>query len=174
MDVKQTSESVVGAALARRQTALWIIAILLAVIATCLVTKSPSINPIQTAFADGQVAGARGIYAFIGPLDKNRTGLWMMDVDAGNVWVYEYMPVTRRLRLAAARSFVYDRYLEDYNCESPTIDDIRLLLDRQRQIKNRKLGFGGNVDDGDAGAALGSHVPVKPIDPDDEDEERSP
>ena len=149
----------------RRQTALWIIAILLAVIATTLLTQSRSPMSIQSAFADGQVAGARGIFAFIGPLDKNRTGLWMIDVDAGNAWVYEYMPVTRKLRLAAARSFVYDRYLEDYNCDSPTLDEIRVLLDRQRSVKNRNMGLGAPGDD-DVGAALGVHVPIQPIGPD--------
>lgn len=149
----------------RRQTALWIIAILLAVIATTLLTQQRGPLSIQSAFADGQVAGARGIFAFIGPLDKNRTGLWMMDVDAGNVWVYEYMPVTRKLRLAAARSFVYDRYLEDYNCDSPTLDEIRVLLDRQRSVKNRNMGLGAPGDD-DVGAALGVLVPIQPIGPD--------
>ena len=48
------------------------------------------------------MAGARGIFAFTGQIDQNRFGLFMMDVDSSNVWCYEYLPGSRKLKLVAA------------------------------------------------------------------------
>ncbi len=152
-------------------TALWLIVVLLAVIATSLLMRpAGNFSLLQRAYGDSQMAGARGIYAFIGPLDKNRTGLWMMDVDAGNVWVYEYLASTRKLRLAAARSFVFDRYLEDWNCDEPTLEEVKLMLDRARRSKNRIGGLAGSDDNDETG--LGIHVPIDPLDVDRKEEDR--
>lgn len=136
----------------------WIIAGLLAIIAAGLWTRSTDYQVLPEALAQAPMAGARGIFAFTGPLDKNRTGLWMMDVDAGNVWVYEYLPATRKLRLAAARSFLFDRYLQDYNCDEPSIEQVRIMLDRERRAKNRTAGVGADPDD-DGNPILGIQVP---------------
>jgi hypothetical protein len=130
---------------AQRQTVLWIIAILLAVIATCLLTRS-DLSFVKPAFGDSSIAGARGIFAFTGQLDKNRYGLFMMDVDNASVWCYEYLPGTRKLKLVAARSFNFDRYLEDYQTDEPSPEQVRIMLNRQREAKNRNNGYTG--DDG--------------------------
>lgn len=152
-------------------TALWLIVVLLAVIATSLLMRpAGGFSLLQRAYGESQMAGARGIYAFIGPLDKNRTGLWMMDVDAGNVWVYEYLASTRKLRLAAARSFVFDRYLEDWNCDEPTLEEVKLMLDRARRSKNRISGVAGSDANDESG--LGIHVPTDPLDVDGKAEKR--
>src|SRR4051812_13940851 len=100
---------------APRQTVHWIIAGLLAVIATALILKNDGLFPANTALAQSTgMLGARGLFAFTGQLDRDKYGLWMMDVDAGTVWCYEYNPVKKRMRLAAARSFRWDRYLENH------------------------------------------------------------
>ena len=95
----------------RQTTVLWIIALLLAVIATALLTRGSSPFSLPQAHGDAPMAGARGIFAFTGQIDRNRFGLFMMDVDSSNVWCYEYLPGSRKLKLVAARSFLYDRYL---------------------------------------------------------------
>lgn len=144
----------------RQPTVLWVIAILLAVIATALIMGPGGRSVlIPSAYAEGPMAGARGIYAFTGPLDKNSYGLFMMDVDARTVWVYQYLPATRKLRLAAARSFDFDRYLEDYNNDSPTLDEVRGMLDDQRRIRERREreGEGGGEHE-----ALGITIPGVP------------
>jgi len=104
------------------------------------------------------MAGAKGVFAFTGQLDKNSYGLFMMDVDAGNVWVYEYVPTTRRLRLAAARSYIYDRYLEDLMNEEPLPEQVRQLLERQRQSKHRISGGLGTTP-GATGVAVPDAMP---------------
>ena len=131
------------------QTVLWLIAILLAVIATTLIVRPNGPWGVEAAFANSPMVGARGIYAFTGQLDKNSYGLFMMDVDARTVWVYQYLPATRKMKLVAARSFKYDNYLESYNCDGPTEDEVRGLLDEQQRIRDRKErgGVGPNAGD---------------------------
>lgn len=127
------------------QTALWIIAILLSIIATALIVRSPGPFAVQPAFGDAPMVGARGIFAFTGQLDKNSYGLFMMDVDARTVWCYQYLPATRKLKLVAARNFDYDRYLKDYNNDVPTYQEVIGLVNDERRIAERNER-GGNAD----------------------------
>lgn len=117
------------------QTVLWIIAILLAVIAVGLWTRPP-VDLLPSALAQGQpLAGARGVYAFTGQLDANRSGLFMLDVDQGTIWCYELenQGGTRKLRLVAARTWLYDRYLQDFNCAPPDFRMVQKLVAEQRK-----------------------------------------
>ena len=63
----------------------------------------------------------------------------MVDVDAGNVWCYEYVPEKSKLRLVAGRSFLYDRYLEEFNTDSPTPSEVAQLVDRMRAHKASRV-----------------------------------
>ncbi|HSW44800.1 MAG TPA: hypothetical protein VLM89_04450 [Phycisphaerae bacterium] len=125
-----------------RQTALWLIAVLLAVIATVLLLRWDETTLTRSAWAQtmntgaGPGAGARGIYAFTGQLDSRAFGLFMLDVDSGTVWCYEMVrnrssdPIY--MRLVAARSWLYDRYLEEFNTAPPTPTEVRQLVEQQR------------------------------------------
>ena len=144
-----------------RQTVLWVIAILLAVIATVLVTRSTEPWVVQRAYGDSPMAGARGVFAFTGQLDKNHYGLFMMDVDTSNIWCYEYLPGTRKLKLVAARSFRYDRYLEDYNNDALSPRQVQVLLKEQNRIEDRIEGGGVAPEDGEE-EALGTEIPGFP------------
>ena len=99
-----------------RQTVLWVIAVLLAVIATALVLRLDDRGRNGAAFAQSTTRlGARGIFAFSGQLTRSSYGLFILDVDAGTIWCYEYTRGSAgpRLQLVAARSWFYDRYLEE-------------------------------------------------------------
>ena len=80
------------------------------------------------------LAGARGIFAFTGPLERDQYGLFMLDVDQGTIWCYAFDTVggTRKLRLVAARTWVYDRYLQDFNCAPPDFRSVQKLVSEQR------------------------------------------
>ena len=79
--------------------------------------------------------GARGVFAFSGQLSKNSYGIFMIDVDAMTLWAYEYQPQKECLRLAAARTWRYDRYLENHNgCDLPP-DAVEKLVEDQRQFR---------------------------------------
>ncbi|MBX7106647.1 MAG: hypothetical protein K1X57_21410, partial [Gemmataceae bacterium] len=149
----------------RQTTVLWIIALLLAVIATALLTRGNNPFALPQAHGDAPMAGARGIFAFTGQIDRNRFGLFMMDVDSSNVWCYEYLPGTRKLKLVAARSFLYDRYLDDYETEEPSPRQVKGMLEKQRQAVGRNNGFADAGDDVDAAKAIDTNEPVNTVAP---------
>lgn len=139
---RQRAVAVAQAAPQQRQTVLWIIAILMAIIATALIVR-PGTSLIQPAHANPSMLGARGIFAFTGQLDENSYGLFMMDVDSSNVWVYQYQPGRQQLKLVAARSFLYDRYLEEHKNDPDTAPSvIKGMLEAQRRNKARLSGGG--------------------------------
>ncbi len=161
MEQLRRTEAAVVAVPQQRQTVLWIIAILLAIIATVLVVRPGDAFMVQRAYGDAPMAGARGVFAFTGQLSKNQYGLFMMDVDTSNIWCYEYLPGTRKLKLVAARSFRWDRNLEEWCNDEPTLDQVRTELNRQNRINDRIDG-GGVTSDEDDGEALGTSIPGFP------------
>jgi len=115
-------------------TAQWLIAVLLAFVAGLLWTRAPG-GAGPTAFAQQPpLVGARGVYAFTGQLDHNRFGLFMLDIEQGTIWCYEIDNVNgvRKLRLIAARSWIYDRYLRDFNCAGLSYKQVQELVAQER------------------------------------------
>ncbi len=116
---------------------LWIIAVLLAFIAGRFAFQDAS-GPTLSALAQaGPLAGARGVYAFSGQIDRNRWGLFMLDIEQGTVWCYamDTENATPKMRLIAGRSWIYDRYLRDFNGAPPTVADIQQLVAIQRDAR---------------------------------------
>ncbi len=123
--------------------ALWIIAVLLGVIASAMWTRGLGGGFLPQALAQNQArAGARGVFAFSGQIDHNRFGLFMLDVDQGTIWCYEIDNAggTRKLRLIAARTFIYDRYLKDFNCDEPSFRMVQKLVAQQRNEADDDAG----------------------------------
>ena len=119
----------------------WVIATALVVIAACLAPR-PGGLPIDSVALGQPVSsgGARGIFAFSGQLSKGSHGIFMVDVDAMTLWVYEYLPQKGCLRLAAARTWRYDRYLENHNlCDLPP-NVVEQMVEQQRQIRLKASG----------------------------------
>ncbi len=96
------------------------------------------VNSIDIPSAIGQQGrpvSAGGIMAFTGQITKDDYGIIMVDVDAGTIWLYQYQKPGNQLKLLAARSWLYDRYLEDYNCASPKPSEISQLIANLQQKK---------------------------------------
>lgn len=149
----------------QNQTVLWVIAVLLAIIATALVLRTDLPFSAKPAFGDSPRYGAGGIFAFTGQIDRNSYGLFMMDVDNSTIWCYQYVPSMGRLRLVAARSYMYDRYLEDFKCDKDTNPDaIRKMLEHERDLKNRVSTGGGAseipLEEGDITTDVGPAQPA--------------
>lgn len=80
-------------------------------------------------------AGARGVFAFTGQLTKSTFGVYLVDVDAMTMWTYEYEPARSCLRLVSARTWRYDRYLENYNtCNLPP-EVVEKMIEDQRAYR---------------------------------------
>ena len=134
------SGPVVAVAPPAPQTVWWAMTVVLAVIATALVMRLDDAVFSRSVLAQAggtsvlPMAGARGIYAFSGPLSSKSNGLFMVDVDTGTVWCYELergRDNETRLRLVAARSWIFDRYLEEFNVASPTPSEVQAMVQRQ-------------------------------------------
>jgi hypothetical protein len=143
---KTTVSALVPAALPRRQTVHWIIAMLLAIIATTLITRRDDMGFLRSAFAQStgmprpNLEGGRGIYAFTGQVSRSTYGLFMLDVDTGTVWCYELdrggpNRDEPTLNLIAARSWVYDRYLEEFNTGDPIPSVVKQKVQQQRSTR---------------------------------------
>jgi len=79
------------------------------------------------------IVGARGLYMMPAQLGPTAWGVYLMDVDSQTITVYRAVPDTSRLKLMAARSYRYDRFLEDVNNDTPTPRDVQKLVEAQRQ-----------------------------------------
>lgn len=132
-------------AVRQQQPILWLIAGLLAIIAVALIFGSSNLSPLNLALAQpmpnrGGLEGARGIYAFTGQLSARTYGLFMVDVDSGTVWCYEIQRLPgagnkgeqTQLKLVAARSWLFDRYLEEFNTGEPIPSEVRDMIQAQR------------------------------------------
>ncbi len=79
--------------------------------------------------------GARGVFAFSGQFSKSTYGVYVVDVDAMTIWSYEQQPQKGCLRLASARTWRYDRYLESYNiCDLPP-NVVEQMVEDQRKYR---------------------------------------
>ena len=91
----------------------------------------------QAAFAQAtpsdRMIGARGLFMMPAQLGPTAYGLYLMDADSQTITVYRALPDTSRFRLMAARSFRYDRFLEDVNNETPIPKEVQKLVEAQRQ-----------------------------------------
>ncbi len=90
-------------------------------------------DPFSTnAMAQAVRHGVGGIMAFTGQIDRDQYGIIMIDVDAGTMWVYQMK--RGQLKLLAARSWMYDRYLEEYNCANPVPSEVaRLIVGQEKK-----------------------------------------
>lgn len=97
-----------------------------------------SADLLPAAFAQPVAsAGSRGVFAFTGQLSKTNYGVFMVDMDSMTLWAYEYLPQKSCLRLAAARTWRYDRYLENHNsCDLPP-DAVEQMLEDQREYRKQ-------------------------------------
>ncbi len=115
----------------------WVIAGALVTIAFTLVTQRGAPSLSGAAFGQPTTsAGARGVFAFSGQLTKSTYGVYVIDTDTATMWMYEYMGGKGCLRLAAARSWRFDRYLENHNsCDLPP-EAVEQMIEEERL--NRK------------------------------------
>lgn len=138
------SRQIVVVSASGRQTVWWVMTVVLAVIATAFVLRWDEAALSRSAWAQtaatgaGPSPGARGIYAFTGQIGSRSYGLFMLDVDTGTVWCYE-MVGGRHMKLLAARSWIFDRYLEEFNVATPTPTEVRQLVEQQQAARKTQV-----------------------------------
>ena len=110
--------------------AKWLVVILLAVIAACLLVQVG----VCTSAARAQDSGAGGgsAFAIAGQLSRDSYGLYLIDYEDATICVYQYLPGAG-LRLMAARTYRFDRRLDEYKTEPPP-NEIREMVAEQRRL----------------------------------------
>ncbi len=120
---------------------MWLITSLLAVIAVCLLIEVGASTSTALAQVNSSADSGQNdrLLAVAGQLSRDTYGLYLVDLDNTTICVYQYLPGKRTgvtvLRLTAARSFAFDRRLEEYNTK-PSPREIKELIDQQRPIRN--------------------------------------
>ncbi len=119
---------------ARSNPVWWIIAVSLAVIALNLTFRDGdwASSAVAQSFRSG---GARGTYAFTGPVTPSTFGVYMVDTDNNTLWCYEIIEQNglKKLRLIAARSWLHDKFLRRYNIDSPDPEEVEAMVRQERE-----------------------------------------
>ena len=125
---------------ARPSPAMWAVAALLAVIAACLIvevsaSRAQAINPAVGAAGDGSVL------AVAGQITRDTYGLYLVDLKNRTICVYQWVTKKRepKLKLIAARTYAFDRELDEYNTE-PSPRKIKGLVGQARRLDDDRPG----------------------------------
>lgn len=88
------------------------------------------------ADAQGQPAPAatEGVFAVAGELARDTYGIYLVDLRRSTICMYQYFGNERRLRLMAARTYLYDTQLDSYNTEPPP-EEVSKLVAGARRLK---------------------------------------
>ena len=117
----------------------WLPAAVLAAVALCLFLIGSKILLPTNAQADLKTGFERSeILVVPMQLDRDCYGLAMVDTVGQTLWIYEINnrgPAYSRLKLVAARSWRYDKQLEQYNTAEPKPEQVKALLEGLGQQK---------------------------------------
>ena len=111
---------------------MWVVAALLAVIAACLLVEVG----MSVASARAPVAGAAAgdsVLVVAGQLTRDSYGVYLVDIESRSICVYQWLSGARKLRLAGARTYTYDRQLDEYNTE-PSPSEIKKIVSKARRL----------------------------------------
>ncbi len=91
-----------------------------------------------TAQAELQTGTDSGILVIPVQIGRDSYGLAMVDTVGQTLWIYELNsrgPAHSRLNLLAARSWRYDRLLQQYNTAEPKPEQVKILLENLGQMQ---------------------------------------
>jgi hypothetical protein len=116
-------------------------AVLLAAILVVLIARSDRSPFASIAFAQDRgalplapqpIAGGGGLFLMPAQLAPNAWGCYVMDVDQQTLCAYQFVPTSRQLQFVAARSFRWDRRLENFNTDNPSPREVQRMIERQQ------------------------------------------
>jgi hypothetical protein len=102
-----------------------------ALCAIVVLLASRSSPPMAFAQMQPSIAGGAGVFVMPAQFSRDVYGCYLLDVDAQTLCVYQFYPLEKQLRLAAARTFRFDRKLADFNTALPSPDEVKELLEKQ-------------------------------------------
>ena len=110
----------------------WLLPATIISVSLLILSLSTVLAPRATAIADYEPISDGQIMAVPVRVGQGGFGLAMIDTFNQTMWVYEFNnrgAAHNRLRLLAARSYKYDRLLQQYNNSEPTPSSVKQLLE---------------------------------------------
>lgn len=124
----------------------WLLPAFIVVVVLCLFFAANRLGSPANAQADLQTGREGQILVIPVQLERDSYGLVMVDTVAQTMWVYKLNsrgPAHKRLELLAARSWQYDRLLQQYNTAEPKPQQVKKLLEEFGQQQEQKLQNSG-------------------------------
>ncbi len=117
--------------------ALWANAAVFAVIAFALLTRPgvPSFLPVAAAQNQPPIAGGAGVFIMPAQFSANTWGVYLLDVDSQTLAAYQFLPSPRSLQLVAARTYRFDRGLQNFNTAAPSPREVEELLKMEDRVR---------------------------------------
>jgi len=118
----------------RISPARWLVVGLLAAIAAGLLVEVglTASSAARAPLAAGS-AGGDSVLVVAGQVTRDSYGLYLVDQENRTICVYQWSPGERKLRLLAARTYAFDRKLDQYNTEPDPLE-IKKLSDKARRL----------------------------------------
>jgi len=98
----------------------------------CLLFIGSKLGSPANAQAELQTSDDGQILVVPIQLERDSYGLAMVDTVGQTLWIYELNsrgPAHNRLKLLAARSWRYDKLLQQYNTAEPKPEQVKILLE---------------------------------------------
>lgn len=119
----------------------------------CLFFMGGKLGSSAGAEAELQTGGNGRILVVPVQIERDSYGLAMVDTVGQTLWIYELNsrgPAHKWLRLLAARSWRYDRLLQEFNTDKPKPEQVKMLLESLGQLQKerdsrKQHGLGVNV-----------------------------
>ena len=113
----------------------WLIVILLATIAGCLLVEiGAAVSTASAQVQAGRAPASGDIFAVAGQVTSDSYGIYLIDANNATIAVYQWLPNVRKLRLMAARNVKFDLQLDEYNSDEPSPREIKQLVEQHDRL----------------------------------------
>lgn len=119
----------------------WVLPVFVVLGVLCLSFVGIKLGSPASAQAELQAGTDGGILVVPIQIERDSYGLAMVDTVGQTLWIYELnnrRPAHNRLRLLAARSWRYDRLLQQYNTAEPKPEQVKMLLENLGQQQKQQ------------------------------------
>ena len=129
----------------------WLLPVFIVLGVLCLFFIGSKLGSPANAQIELQTSTEGGILVIPVQIERDSYGLAMVDIVGQTLWIYELNnrgPAHNRLRLLAARSWRYDRLLQQYNTAEPKPEQVKMLLEslgQQQKKRNNEKQRDSNI-----------------------------
>jgi len=121
----------------------WLIPALIVLGGLCLLLVGSRLGPPVNALAQLRTDSHGEVLVIPIQIERDTYGIAMVDKIGQTLWIYELNsrgPAHNRLKLSAARSWQYDKLLQQYNTAEPKPEQVKILLESLGQPPKEPTG----------------------------------